>query len=139
MNTNPYKEYFVYGLLCPLEMRVKYIGCTRNLKKRETGHFSERNRLFGYTKVKNEWVKMLSEMKLRPIMVVFRKFFSKREAFNYESELVFIHRSSLTNKMHEFNSAINAVHERTGIAKNIIYADMRSGDTLKYNFTNIKP
>jgi predicted GIY-YIG superfamily endonuclease len=73
------KEYCVYGLLCPEELIIKYVGCTVNIDQRYRTHLSCHRG--GMRKV---WINELRAKNLLPILVIIEEFDDKEDALECE-------------------------------------------------------
>lgn len=90
------QQYIVYGLLCPIELKIKYIGYTKNLPKRIKMHVAES---WFAPEGRKEWMEMLKQNKLRPIGVPLAQFASELKALYHEDKLIRQHGEKLFNQM----------------------------------------
>ena len=66
--SQPYKViYHVYGLVCPLDNEVRYVGMTRNLDWRFQSHCSKNPKT---PKDKMRWILKLRKKGLKPMLVI---------------------------------------------------------------------
>ena len=59
--------FYIYGLRCPIENKIKYVGVTNNPKRRYSSHFTN-----PVGQVRN-WVRDLREQNLRPTMEILKE------------------------------------------------------------------
>jgi hypothetical protein len=87
------KTGYIYGLYCPIEKRIVYIGqTTKKLKERLIGHISEsRTRLYygRFLSKKNEWICKLIELGIEnEIKIISLLECSENELNKYEIKLI---------------------------------------------------
>lgn len=56
--------YYIYGLVCPMDFKIKYVGQTFDLKARLSVHMSNPNKLM------REWMNELKSKSLKPSIVI---------------------------------------------------------------------
>lgn len=61
-------DVFIYGLVCPLENKVMYVGKSKNLKMRMIQHISDAN--LGQDSARCEWIRRLQKEGLTPSVLV---------------------------------------------------------------------
>ncbi len=90
---NQNENYCVYGLICPISLRIRYIGMSAYLHFRTSQHYGEgKNNSRKYA-----WISSLKKQNLRPIPVILKEFKDRKEAANYEKELIKKHFRFITN------------------------------------------
>ncbi len=64
------RKHFVYGLKCPFDFEIKYIGLTSNIKKRKRLHYhvSEKNRVKNHKLY--DWIDILKSNKVKPEFII---------------------------------------------------------------------
>jgi predicted GIY-YIG superfamily endonuclease len=60
-------KIYIYGLFCPVEKTIKYVGKSKNLKKRYQQHIRKLDKQFT---PKRKWLESLFEKKLLPILKI---------------------------------------------------------------------
>lgn len=88
-------NYCVYGLICPVDLSIKYIGCTTFLSSRIAMHYGTQNKK---KTRKQDWINFLKENNLRFIPVIFKGFEDRDEAWEYERALIIKHSDKLLNQ-----------------------------------------
>jgi len=87
-------KYYIYSLNCPIENKIKYIGMSKDPKKRLYSHTSEcyfdfldntKNRK---NQPKIDWIAKLKNEKLKPIVNIICEFNDKKDAMAKELELI---------------------------------------------------
>mgnify|MGYP003479826636 CR=1 FL=1 len=56
--------HYVYGIICPIDFKIKYVGVTENVKARLSGHISAPNKLMA------DWMNNLKTKKIMPSIVI---------------------------------------------------------------------
>lgn len=85
-------KYYVYGLKCPLEQTIKYVGASINPKQRFSQHLTD-----GIGKLKTEWILSLKNQKEKPELVIFKECKSSEEASVCEIEYCNIYSDTVLN------------------------------------------
>lgn len=78
------KAFVVYGLTCPIDKMVRYVGCTCNLSQRFMYHLTTSDG----SKVKFRWIKKLKESRLFPIPQIIFQSENKLSALRVEKNLI---------------------------------------------------
>lgn len=104
-------DYWVYGLSCPIDKQVKYIGCSSNLNYRAHKYDKSNHPKF-------IWFKMLSKLGLEPELVLFSGHRSNRRAFNKEAQLIRKEKPLLNRVHNESNKIPNAGDMEIGFYEN---------------------
>lgn len=78
------KKIVIYGLKCPVDGKMRYVGKSTNFQSRYKDHIKD----IGDTTNKKLWIKKLSERKLLPIPVVLDFAYNQIEARKKENEQV---------------------------------------------------
>jgi predicted GIY-YIG superfamily endonuclease len=86
----------VYALTCPIENKIKYVGCTSDLKKRYGVHLSNAFGRFYESKKKLSWLHMLINKNLFPGCIIINEFDDMESAIQFE-QLIINNIPSLTN------------------------------------------
>jgi len=63
------KKYYIYTLTDPIDMGIKYVGKTKNLKNRLSRHMSQYSLKESWTK-KNKWLLYLKNNNLKPLIEI---------------------------------------------------------------------
>lgn len=79
-------KFYIYGLFDPKENELRYIGITKNPKRRLGRHLMP-SKLKSPT-YKNNWIKYLLSQNLKPVLQIFEEFSLEKEAF--DSEIFYI-------------------------------------------------
>ena len=88
--------YYLYFLIDPIDLLVKYIGVTKNRKTRLSQHI-DRCKLWEKKSKKGKWIKGLLSKNNKPIMVTVNEYKSRHEAVHEESRLIRKYIKTLTN------------------------------------------
>ena len=109
----PYKlTYHVYGLKCPMDNTIKYVGMTKNLIWRYASHCCRNP---STSKEKMDWVLMLRRHGLKPELVIFKEVGSdKNTALIIERKFIEKYKDTIYNKV---------VGRRKGTAKSFNIKD----------------
>lgn len=72
-------KYYIYTLSCPITKEVKYVGKSKNPKRRYYQHIYEKTVTY-----KNNWIKSLQAKGLKPILDVIDEYDCEKECFKAE-------------------------------------------------------
>lgn len=88
--------YYVYGLLCPLDLSIKYIGCSMQLDERAHNHYYDKsNGKRGQRK--REWIQLLKNHNLNFTVIVLNEFNDKDAALKCEREMIKKYKQNILN------------------------------------------
>lgn len=93
-------KVFVYCLVDPILIKIRYIGITKSsLERRLYGHISESNLNSSNSTYKNNWIQNLKKRNCKPIIKLLKVCSSREEASKLESQLIlkYINSHKLTN------------------------------------------
>lgn len=65
-----FDTYYIYSLSHPITNEIKYIGQSRNIKVRLSGHINIGSVPFDRDSIKDKWIKELKDQGLRPIIKI---------------------------------------------------------------------
>ena len=86
--------YFIYGLMCPIEYTIKYVGCSKNPYSRTINSL---NSSWVENKQKREWTDYLKSLELKPIIVLLDYTLSEEGAKRKEHLHIEKHRKTIFN------------------------------------------
>lgn len=92
-------KYVVYGLFCPIERKVKYIGCTQFLNKRIREHLKDKR-----NSGKRNWIMWLLEKGLRPETKIYLQTNNGKEALKDERKRITRNRKRTFNDKSKLSS-----------------------------------
>ena len=88
--------YYLYFLIDPTHLSVKYIGITKHMKVRLYQHIHRCN-LWEKESKKGKWIRSLLSKRKKPIMVTVHEYDNKADAIKQEYKLIRKHIKTLTN------------------------------------------
>lgn len=94
------KKHYVYILIDPFDLKIRYIGCTLNPKRRRKDHYT--NRFYNYNNKLLTWIIILKDSGTKPIFKVIAEFDNYQKAHSMECVLIKKCSKDLFNK--DFNS-----------------------------------
>lgn len=80
----------IYGLSCPITNEIRYIGYASNLNRRINQHLQPSNLI--KSNYKNNWIKSLLKINLKPLVVVLKKCKNYKELPKIEKEIIAIYK-----------------------------------------------
>lgn len=96
------KEFKVYCLVDPINLKIRYIGITKSeLQKRLYNHLHEAKSLREGMTYKNNWINSLFKKNTKPFIKILASFDTREEAAYLETQLILRHkdRHRLTNQI----------------------------------------
>lgn len=85
-------SHYVYALFCPIENKIKYIGCSYNPKLRFKQHLADKTK-----SKKTKWIFDLKKYNKRPELLIISEYKNKKTAHKKEIELINIMGDVLLN------------------------------------------
>lgn len=82
--TKQTKAYCVYGLFCPLELKLKYIGFTNSYEGRIYSHYTDTSSSW----IKTIWTRQLIKSGVIPVPLIIRQFDNIDEAKDFEYKII---------------------------------------------------
>lgn len=79
--------YYIYFLLDPFTDKIRYIGCSDNIKKRYSAHLCL-GRKKGLKLKRAKWIFGLLKRKSKPKLLTIAKFNDQNEAYRIEKHLI---------------------------------------------------